>query len=1386
MTEYLSNLSDGTYGRELGRISPEGNMYGATRWVRDVLRNFWWNGAEWLEIGEDIGQSSSVTLLPTENQEPDTVWRCLDRMENGKYIWKYFFWDVDTQEWQPIEWYYRIDTVQALQDILAFKRGEAHEVREPDVQAMWDGYVWRRVRLSSLDDDLGITQTIASYGTTLEGLSPEVELVYISENELSLRPINSDFEYSTVNGVIVDTSKRASVFAFSPTLSWNEETETFYLSTTQPSQEYWLYLANKNDCFALATYDFRGKLFCSYTAPNNNRLGKINTDAYNAILIGRAQTNSSSKFLHELDVSLVSKASDFKETWREFSDFDLVYVDENTLQLERTYGTTGQIFITSVLYFLGESLTLDINSPIIAVDEQGNLSTTLNYVSSNLIYYVYIAANSDVYNFNEINPEENRPWHIEDEGAGDGVTGPYYDNIDFRLKMFLSTKVPEDGRLAETWQGFWARHIGQVSVDNTRKFIYSSNISAIRQATLNPSYFDGLAEIVIVDISTSQFKIAKKVGTSGIVMVGGQGVQFYDTDNVLCHSVNISDSVYSYDETEIAAPLIDTITTLNYYIESQVNIYVANNRSCWGSLAGKLFLCCQQRSSSGNLSNNFPGNQARWIASIRITTGATGNDLVLNGDFANDMDSWQGLTSWTHSPENLNAHYLYTPVLSPSVSEGELADCSEWLHIESCDVNQVTPGVYPESVILHAVSFDGGITYKVYKPAPNTLKWVSICRNNNGTWEYNNAQPGGTTWTIHTTADNTLAQALIDATNHNGSSYHWSKVNIGNMTVTDWESTGGWNTNVNTISWTTRLIDGIAETIPNTSEVYAYAPMTNNTTPAPQVASASSTYGGYAPWIPLRGGGAGSNSLWIAANNPNATGVAESLMIDLGTAKAVNKYRWQRDANNVLSGYPSHWKLQGTNNTNARADDAETANGWVELHNYNGYIGPVNYGAWTEYFQFSNFTPYRYYRFRVSACQGSSGDLGPKIGEFVLIGTTFHSVSPSFIDVAFNYSDTVPEALRQTVGTISGKTYRIGISVSGISSTQLLTLSLDNLTSSPITSDGIHWRYIIAQESTHKLRISPTSGFTGYIDNVSCKEVSQGIFSGSYITDGIVKQELSIDNSIVGPMVLWDSQKIMQVITDALGMAGVDSVWNIEKTSGIRLRLEYIDTHTVKLVPVSGSDVYIVFPDKTFRTVPAQGITLSVLGDPNIRYFVYLTNSLFYMSQTPPDNFYQSLETLGTTAIQVGDICMTSTDTMAYQWNVCSSHNESIQEWGNNSSYVYTARSFPGFVCSKRVTATPYRTGATSFNGNYHYWYKYFDIVEGTLRVPINDLLPISQQWAEGTITLSLPMTEGIGDYLLTYAEYTDCYQNVGSSYSVECFVIQRTGSLYIKRQATL
>ena len=638
MTTDLSRLSDGTYGRELGRVSPEGNIYGTTRWVRDVLRNFWWNGGSWLEIGEDIGQSNSVQLLPTTPQEPDTVWRCLYRVdESGRYVWKYFFWDAESQSWQPIIWYWTVDSSQELPNNPWF-RGQAHEVKEPDVQAMWDGYTWRRIRISSLEDDIGIVSTLETYGGTLQGLSPEVELIYISPVELTLKPINSDFEYVTVNSIVIDSSKRTSVYSFSPVLDWWDETESFSMSllqhsTNENSEEYWVYLANKDDCFNLSTYDFRGRLFCSKTTPNNNRLGKFGSDAYNAVLIGRCQTavpdNPSDRveFLYELDVSLVSRAADLKETFREFSDFDLVYVDENTLRLDRIYGTMGQIFISGSLYYLGESIDLTNSDVRIIVDGNGLLDFDDSEIATDTIYYVYIASNSDIFNDNEINPATSMPWHPEDDGAGNGIDGPYYAAKDLRLKLFLSTKTPEEGRLAETWRGFWARHIGQVMSDAIGKFIYSSNISSIRQTTLNPSYFDGLAEARIVPVDNTEFILSKNSGSSGIIMVGGSGVETYDESNESVHRVRTTDSVFAFDPEDINFP-IEPIGIVSDYKQSQIYLYMANAKTTWGDRSNKTFFSVSAP-VQGYLSTQYPGNNARWIATIAVDSqGGFSGDYI--------------------------------------------------------------------------------------------------------------------------------------------------------------------------------------------------------------------------------------------------------------------------------------------------------------------------------------------------------------------------------------------------------------------------------------------------------------------------------------------------------------------------------------------------------------------------------------------------------------------------------------------------------------------------------------------------------------------------------------------------------------------------------------
>lgn len=635
----MGYFSDGNYGKEINRVSPEGFMYGATSFIQRLERLYWWNGGAWNRIPEAIDQAMSVQLLPSGPQEPDTVFRCVDSVgTDGQYVWRYFFWDAETEGWSEMFWFATIEGGKGMLPLTGYQKGEGHKVIEPDVQVMWDGEDWRRLRISSFLDDVGIISTVELYGKKLASLSPPVELIYMSPTELSLRPVNSDFEYTTVNGMTIDSSKRVSVYSFSPVLDWWDETESFSTSLLQHSteetpEEYYVYLTNKDDCFNINTYDYRGRLFCSKTVHTNSRLGKFGTSAYNAIYIGKCQTavpaNPSDRveFLNELDVSAISRVADLKETFREFADFDLIYIDEETLQLKRTNGTAGQIFVGGRLYFLGESINLDIADARIVVDGNGLVSFDYDEIAADEYYCVYLAPDSDIYNDNELNPATNKPWHPEDTDAGDGVVGPYYANKDLRLKMFLSAKLPEESRLGETWQTYWCRHIGQVETDAVKKLKYSASISSIRQMVLNPTFFDGLAEIMLKPVSTSEFRIVKAAGTSGICIVGGKGVQTYETTSTspMVHKVFRTDKVYAYTGSQ-TTPLVNSGTYLYQYTTTFAYLYLTNDNPIWNSVfteqgrdrnsgTGCLILATNAPTDA-YLSKSFPGNMARWICTI--------------------------------------------------------------------------------------------------------------------------------------------------------------------------------------------------------------------------------------------------------------------------------------------------------------------------------------------------------------------------------------------------------------------------------------------------------------------------------------------------------------------------------------------------------------------------------------------------------------------------------------------------------------------------------------------------------------------------------------------------------------------------------------------------
>lgn len=513
--------------------------------------------------------------------------------------------------------------------------------------------------------DFDISQFRTQYDGFIRGFTTELELVFVSDNELSLRPNYGEYDYLKVNEQNIAASKRTSVFAFTPVLNWTESTQTLSTTTLQPdrtTRPYYVYLADRSSGFLLRDYDYRGRLFCSDTTQSSNYLGDTGLGR-NAILVGTIDTNNEAKFVNILSSSLISRTSDLKEVYREFSDFDLVFTNENTLTLELNYGCYGQIYIPESLYYIGQGRKVHTTSPRITINPDGSLQFVYTSASASTLYYVYMAGNLDIYN-NNLQGSDGRPLQPGDYD--------YNADKDLRLWLFLSTQPPDNGRLGESYYGFWTRHVGQVMTDAKGKFVYSAGISAIRQATLNATHLDGLAEVAIYHDTIYEFKVIKKKGTSGILMVGGDAVLTYDPLDPIednrekVHKINIHDLSQVYDEDNVLSPLSDgpEVSTL---VGQNLYVYMANSHDFWGAFANKLFVSTDAP-IGGYISQNWPGNNARWVATVQLTPGALGAELVTNGAFSTS-DNWTLGSGWEFNSDNsYMVHTSGTASLSQSIS----------------------------------------------------------------------------------------------------------------------------------------------------------------------------------------------------------------------------------------------------------------------------------------------------------------------------------------------------------------------------------------------------------------------------------------------------------------------------------------------------------------------------------------------------------------------------------------------------------------------------------------------------------------------------------------------------------------------------------------------
>ncbi|MGB6065147.1 MAG: hypothetical protein WBG50_10075 [Desulfomonilaceae bacterium] len=449
-------------------------------------------------------------------------------------------------------------------------------------------------------------------------------MTYYFPSEVGIAAVAGGTGNVVVNGETLTCSRSMSVLSSLAVINRDAAGTGLEFLLVEPNTEYWIYLANTIDpAFvtnglpedpthaAAPAWDYRGKMFLSLS-PNIDGYLSDQGSGKNALLVGKVETDASSKFIRDVDISLVSRTVNFPETYRNYSDYQLQFVDQNTLCMKLLDGEYGQIAINQDLYYLGADYDIDIADAWIEWDT-GTVSRQTSALLPNTTYYAYLPSDIDSFNFNAVNPDTGRPWQVTDYKA----TTNYQAVLDLRLRPFLSTKAPEHGRMSDQWPGYEARNIGVIRTDGNGVFVNASDISIIQRQAFNPSYLDGLAEISLDMESDSSLKFPKKGGSSGIVNVGGQPVQSYDLTDPNCWIVRTSDLVQEYTEANQSAPLsaLDAVST---YTGQLLYVYLANGWSFWDGKENNVFVC-NTAPSGGYLSRNWPGNNARWLATVAVS-----------------------------------------------------------------------------------------------------------------------------------------------------------------------------------------------------------------------------------------------------------------------------------------------------------------------------------------------------------------------------------------------------------------------------------------------------------------------------------------------------------------------------------------------------------------------------------------------------------------------------------------------------------------------------------------------------------------------------------------------------------------------------------------------
>lgn len=631
LEEFLEEVADGKHRRMPGIPSPEGYFLHEERWIQEVEKYWWWDGIDYREL-EIAGQVDLQEALPGGPRPFGEVWKVREHVAaTNEYVYVPWYWDSEAGIWRKMRRFWDVEGQDAL-PYPAVKIGAYHLVKEPDVKVYWDGYAIRRLPHRMLD--LGENDTKHLPDGFLQSLPADARVVYGSATEIGIEAVEGGSGNVFVRDQVVEARKDASVFNYLPVLEWDSQSGAIVGTHIEPQTEYWIYLAADDPAFAVAglpadgdkpvtpAWDFRRKLFLSRSQPVNWYLSDSGAGV-RARLVGKIETDGTGYaaggplFRREIDISLLNQQVPLPETYRDYSDLVLKFGDHETLQLRRLDGLYGAMAVARALYYLGTGRTVSISDPWIEYDPdapnpEDRLIRRTDPLEASSQYFIYISSDAMAWNFNATNPETGLPWTAEDEEA----TGNYNADLDMRLRLFLCVTAPDHGLLDEEWPASESRLVGKVRTDENGRFVPDHDISAIRQPVLPQSSFDSLADLEIVPIDATEFRLCRKKAGSGAVNVGGQIVRSYEEDDLAnVHRCRTTDVVQAYTEANLSAPLSD-LNSVSSYAGGEIYLYLANGREHWGALANRHFFSTSAP-QSGYLSRNWPGNQARWICTVK-------------------------------------------------------------------------------------------------------------------------------------------------------------------------------------------------------------------------------------------------------------------------------------------------------------------------------------------------------------------------------------------------------------------------------------------------------------------------------------------------------------------------------------------------------------------------------------------------------------------------------------------------------------------------------------------------------------------------------------------------------------------------------------------------